>query len=99
MKSNREIKLAEIKNHSPSLYQKVVDGDVTLQQAYDFVMGDINSTTEYKGRGTKGQNKSGLPKEVDRLEKIYKPTIEEWIKELKRLYPFTHKKHLKWRGI
>ena len=95
MKSNREIKLSEIKKHSPSLYQKVVDGDVTLQQAYDFVMGDINSTTEYKGRGTKGQNKSGLPKEVDRLEKIYKPTIEEWIKELKRLYPFTHKKHLK----
>ena len=95
MKSNREIKLAEIKKHSPSLYQKAVDGDVTLQQAYDFVMGDINSTTEYKGRGTKGQNKSGLPKEVDRLEKMYKPTIEEWIKELKRLYPFTHKKHLK----
>jgi len=58
-------------------------------------MGDINSTTEYKGRGTKGQNKSGLPKEVDRLEKMYKPTIEEWIKELKRLYPFTHKKYLK----
>ena len=95
MKSNREIKLAEIKKHSPSLYQKVVDGDVTLQQAYDFVMGDINCTTEYKGRGTKGQNKSSLPKEVDRLEKMYKPTIEEWIKELKRLYPFTHKKHLK----
>ncbi len=95
MKSNREIKLAEIKKHSPSLYQKVLDGDVTLQQAYDFVMGDINSTTEYKGRGTKGQNKSGLSKEVDRLEKMYKPTIEEWIKELKRLYPFTHKKHLK----
>ena len=95
MKSNREIKLAEIKNHSPSLYQKVVDGDVTLQQAYDFVMGDINSTTKYKDRGTKGQNKSGLPKEEDRLEKMYKPTIEEWIKELKRLYPFTHKKYLK----
>ena len=67
MKSNREIKLAEIKNHYPSLYQKVVDGDVQLQQAYHFVMGDINSTTEYKGRGTKGQNKSGLPKEVYRL--------------------------------
>ena len=95
MKSNREIKLAEIKNHSPSLYQKVVDGDVKLQQAYNEVMGIITSTSEYKGRGTKGQNKSGLPKEVDRLEKMYKPTIEEWIKELKRLHPFTHKKHLK----
>ena len=95
MKLNREIKLAEIKNHSPSLYQKVVDGDVQLQQAYNYVMGDINSITEYKDRGTKGQNNIGLPKEVDRLEKMYKPTIEEWIKELKRLFPFTHKKHLK----
>ena len=95
MKSNREIKLSEIKNHSPSLYQKVVDGDVKLQQAYNEVMGIITSTTEYKGRGTKGQNKIGLRKEVDRLEKMYKPSIEEWIKELKRLFPFTHKKHLK----
>ena len=95
MKSNREIKLAEIKNHSPSLYQKVVDGDVKLQQAYNEVMGIITSTSEYKGRGTKGQNKIGLRKEVDRLEKMYKPSIEEWIKELKRLFPFTHKKHLK----
>ena len=95
MKSNREIKLSEIKKHSPSLYQKVVDGDVKLQQAYNEVMGEITSTTEYKGRGTKGQNKIGLRKEVDRLEKMYKPSIEEWIKELKRLFPFTHKKHLK----
>jgi hypothetical protein len=95
MKSNREIKLSEIKNHSPSLYQKVVDGDVKLQQAYNEVMGIITSTSEYKGRGTKGQNKIGLRKEVDRLEKMYKPSIEEWIKELKRLFPFTHKKHLK----
>ena len=95
MKSNREIKLSEIKKHSPSLYQKVVDGDVKLQQAYNEVMGIITSTSEYKGRGTKGQNKIGLSKEVDRLEKMYKPSIEEWIKELKRLFPFTHKKHLK----
>ena len=95
MKSNREIKLSEIKNHSASLYQKVVDGDVQLQQAYNYVMGEITSTSEYKGCGTKGQNKIGLRKEVDRLEKMYKPSIEEWIKELKRLFPFTHKKHLK----
>jgi hypothetical protein len=92
---NKEIKLSEIKKHSPSLYQKVVDGEVKLQDAYNEVMGDINSTSEYKGRGTKGQNKIGLPKEVDRLEKMYKPTIEEWIKELKRLFPFTHQNHIK----
>ena len=53
MKS-KEIKLSEIKKHSPSLYQKVIDGEMKLQQAYNEVMGGINSTTEYKGRGTKG---------------------------------------------
>ena len=92
---NKEIKLSEIKKHSPSLYQKVVDGDVKLQQAYNEVMGDINSTTEYKGRGTKGQNKIGLPKEVDRLTKMYKPSLEDWIEELKRLFPFTHQDKIK----
>ena len=66
-----------------------------LQQAYNEVMEIITSTSEYKGRGTKGQNKIGLPKEVDRLEKMYKPTIEEWIEELKRLFPFTHSNHIK----
>ena len=92
---NKEIKLSEIKRHSPSLHKKVVDGEVNLQQAYNFVMGEITSTSEYKGRGTKGQNKIGLSKEVDRLDKMYKPTIEEWIEELKRLFPFTHQDKIK----
>ena len=92
---NKEIKLSEIKKHSPSLYQKVIDGEMKLQQAYNEVMGNITSTSEYKGRGTKGQNKIGLSKEVDRLTKMYKPSLEDWIEELKRLFPFTHKKHLK----
>jgi len=95
MMKNKELKLAEIKKHNPTLYSKVVNGEMKLQQAYNEVMGDINSTTEYKGRGTKGQNKIGLSKEVDRLNKMYKPTIEEWIEELKRLFPFTHKDKIK----
>ena len=94
MKS-KEIKLAEIKKHNPTLYSKVVNNEVKLQQAYNETMREINSTTEYKGRGTKGQNKIGLSKEVDRLNKMYKPTIKEWIEELKRLFPFTHPNHLK----
>ena len=93
--TNKIIKMAEIKKHNPTLHSKVMNGSTTLQDAYNEVMGEITSTTEYKGRGTKGQNKIGLPKEVDRLEKMYKPTIEEWIKELKRLFPFTHQNHIK----
>jgi len=92
---NKEIKLSEIKKHSPSLYQKVIDGEMKLQQAYNEVMGEITSTTEYKGRGTKGLNKIGLDKEMDRIMKMYKPTIKDWIEELKRLFPFTHPNHFK----
>ena len=92
---NKEIKLSEIKKHSPSLYKKVVDGEMKLQQAYNEVMGNITSTSEYKGRGTKGQNKIGLSKEVDRLTKMYKPSLEDWIEELKRLFPFTYKDKIK----
>ena len=92
---NKEIKLAEIKKHNPTLYSKVVNGEVKLQQAYNETMREINSTTEYKGRGTKGQNKIGLSKEVDRLNKMYKPTIDNWIEELKRLFPFTYRDKIK----
>ena len=89
MKS-KEIKLSEIRKHNSSLYQKVMDGEVNLQQAYNDVMGEINSTSEYKGRGTKGRNKIGLSKEMDRLMKMYKPTIQELLDEIKRLFPFTY---------
>ena len=92
---NKEIKLAEIKRHNPKLHQDVMEGKVNLQQAYNETMEEINSTTEYKGRGTKGLNKIGLSKEVDRLNKMYKPTIEDWVKELKRLFPFTYQNRIK----
>ena len=94
MKS-KEIKLTEIKKHNPTLYSKVMNGEVKLQQAYNEVMGDINSTTEYKGRGTKGQNKIGLSKEMDRIMKMYKPSLKELLDELKRLFPFTYKDKIK----
>jgi hypothetical protein len=92
---NKEIKLQEIKKHNPSLYSKVVNGDVELQVAYNKVMGEINSTTEYKGRGTRGKNKIGLSKEMDRIMKMYKPSLEDFITEIKRLFPFTYQNRLK----
>lgn len=94
MKS-KDIKLEEIKKHNPQLYSKVQMGEVKLQDAYNEVMGDVNQTSEYKGRGTRGKNKVGLSKEMDILTKRYKPTIDEWITEIKRLFPFTYQKHIK----
>ena len=92
---DKEIKLQEIKKHNPQLYQDVVDGKVKLQDAYNTVMMDLTKTSEYKGRGTKGKNKIGLSKEMDRIMKMYKPSITELVDELKRLFPFTFDNHIK----
>tara|TARA_Y100000031_G_C7882826_1_gene231571 strand:- start:17 stop:220 length:204 start_codon:yes stop_codon:yes gene_type:complete len=54
-----------------------------------------SEVSEYKGRGSKGQNKIGLSKEIDRLMKMYKPSLTEFIDELKRVFPFTYKSHIK----
>jgi len=87
---DKDIKLQEIKKHNPSLYADVVDGKVGLQEAYNQTMAELNKTSEYKGRGTKGRNKIGLSKELDRIMKMYKPTIQELLDEIKRLFPFTY---------
>ena len=55
---NKEIKLAEIKKHNPTLHSKVVNGSTTLQHAYNEVMSEINNTKEFKGE----RNSSSSPR-------------------------------------
>ena len=91
---NKEIKLAEIKKHNPTLYSKVVNGSTTLQNAYNEVMSEINNTREFKGRGTKS-TKITLEQEIEIIQKRYKPTIDDWIELLKKHFPFTHQDKIK----
>ena len=90
-----EAKLIDIKQYSEILYQYVLDKKIKLQDAYNLARSGIEMVSEYKGRGTKGRNKIGLSKEMDRIMKMYKPTITDLLNELKRLFPFTFNKHLK----
>ena len=92
---DKDIKLQEIKKHNPSLYSDVLGGKVGLQEAYNQTMGELNKTSEYKGRGTKGRNKIGLSKEMDRIMKMYKPSLGEFLDELKKLFPFTFDTEIK----
>ena len=92
---DKEIKLQEIQKHNPQLYQDVMDGKVKLQDAYNTVMMDLTKTSEYKGRGTRSKNMIGLPKEMDRIMKMYKPSLKELLDELKRLFPFTFDRDVK----
>ena len=90
----RDIKEAEIKKHNPTLLAKVKSGDLTLQEAYNIMMSEVMNVKEMKGKGTKS-NKILFEEEVEIIQKRYKPTLEDWIEELKKLFPFTHQKHLK----
>ena len=90
----RDIKEAEIQKHNPTLLAKVKSGDLTLQEAYNIMMSEVMNVKEMKGKGTKS-NKILFEEEVEIIQKRYKPTLEDWIEELKTLFPFTHQKHLK----
>ena len=93
MKS-KEIKLLEIKNHNPTLHSKVVNGSTTLQHAYNEVMSEINNIKEFKGRGTKS-TKITFEHEVEIIQKRYKPKLDDWLEQIKKLFPFTYQDKLK----
>jgi len=91
---SKDIKLAEIKKHNPTLHSKVMNGSTTLQDAYNEVMSEINKTKEFKGRGTKS-TKITLEQEFEIIQKRYKPKIDDWIELLKKHFPFTHQEKIK----
>jgi len=92
---DKEIKLQEIKKHNPTLYQYVIEKKIKLQDAYNLAMGGVDMVGEFKGRGTRSKNMIGLSKEMDRIMKMYKPTLKELLDELKKLFPFTFDTELK----
>ena len=95
MPKSNEDKLVEIKQHSFELYNKVKFGDISVQDAYNQMGRELIKVTEFKGEGTKGKNKIGLKTEFERLQKMYKPTMQEYMEEIKRLFPFTFKRDIK----
>ena len=90
-----EAKLIDIKQYSEILYQYVLDKKIKLQDAYNLARSGIEMVSEYKGRGTRSKNMIGLSKEMDRVMKMYKPSLKELLDELKRLFPFTFDSEIK----
>ena len=90
----KDIKLAEIKKHNPTLHSKVMNGSVKLQDAYNEIMSEINGVREMRGKGTKS-TKITFEQEFKIICKRYKPKIEDWVDLLKKEYPFTYTQILK----
>ena len=51
--SKKDLKLAEIKKHNPTLFSKVKSGDITVQEAYNITMPEIMNVKEMKGKSEK----------------------------------------------
>ena len=80
----RELKIAEIKKHNPTLYSKEKSGDLSVQEAHNIVQSEIMNVSEMKGQGTKS-NKITLEQEFEIINKRYKPSLDDWIERLKEL--------------
>ena len=95
MTTSKDVKLNQIKEHSFELYNKVVLGDISLAIAFNQMMSEKSDVKEYKGKGGKGnKTKMGLEAEMDRIYKMYKPSLSDFLKVLKKLFPFTFDKDI-----
>ena len=65
----RELKIAKIKKHNPTLYSKVKSGDLSVQEAHNIVQSEIMNVSEMKGQGTKS-NKITLEQEFEIINKL-----------------------------
>ena len=92
---DKDIKLKEIKKHNPQLYQDVLDDKVKLQDAYNKVMMDLTETSEYKGRGTRSKNLPTLDKEIERIMKSHRPSLDDLLDSIKKQFVFTFDDKLK----
>ena len=90
-----ESKLIDIKQYSEILYQYVIDKKIKLQDAYNLARSQIEMVSEYKGRGTRSKNMIGLPKEMDRIMKMYKPSLDDLLDSIKKQFVFTFDDKLK----
>ena len=92
---DKEIKQQEILKHNPQLYQEVMDGKLKLQDAYNKIMMDLTQTSEYKGRGTRSKNLPSLDKEIERIMKSHRPSLDDLLDSIKKQFVFTFDKSIK----
>ena len=95
MVTSRDVKLVQIKEHSFELYNKVVLGDITLALAFNQMMLEKSNVKEYKGKGGKSNKpKIGLKSDMNRIFKMYKPSLSDLLEIIKKQFPFTFEKEI-----
>lgn len=92
MPSDKELKLLTIKKSNPTLYEQVINGSMSLQDAYNETKRVQLNLSEFRGTNTR---KKEFATDFKRIIQLHNPTAEELVRELKKAYPFTWKEFLK----
>lgn len=92
MAKQKEYKLLTIKKADQKLYEKVMNGEMSLHDAYNEVRRVQLDLSEYRGTNTK---KKEFIVDFKRIIDLHQPTPEELIAEIKKAYPFTWQQFLK----
>ena len=90
-----ESKLNDIKQYNEILYQYVLDKKIKLQDAYNLARSGIEMVSEYKGRGTRSKNLPTLDKEIERIMKSHRPSLDDLLDSIKKQFVFTFDKSIK----
>lgn len=92
MASEKEIKMESIKNANPDLYDKVINKELSLSDAYNEVKRVQLGLNEFRGRNTK---KKEFTTDFKRIINLHNPSLEELVTEIKKAFPFTWKDFIK----
>ncbi|HUC79462.1 MAG TPA: hypothetical protein VMR70_01045 [Flavisolibacter sp.] len=91
-KEGKEFKLLTVKKINPELYEKVMSGEMNIQDAYNEAKRLQLGLSEFRGKSTK---KKEFATDFKRIMQLHNPTTEELVAEIKKAFPFTYKDFLK----
>jgi hypothetical protein len=88
MATEKEIKMQMIKKNNPELHEKVLNGEMSLTDAYNETKRLQLGLSEYRGKNTK---KKEFSVDFKRIIALHNPSPEELIEEIKKAFPLTWK--------
>ena len=92
MATQKDLKILTVKKVNPELYEKVMNGQMSIQDAYNETKRIQLGLSEFRGQNTK---KKEFAVDFKRIIQLHNPSPEELIIEIKKAYPFTWKEFLK----
>ncbi len=80
MASPKDLKILTVKNSNPELYEKVIKGDMSIQDAYNETKRIQLGLSEFRGKNSK---KKEFSTDFKRIIQLHNPSSDERFAEIK----------------